>query len=64
MISAQDLASLQSIREEFKYIARDEDQTLYAYTIKPIWFCDNGRYVDLSMLKLTLPMVHVGDKET
>lgn len=70
VISIRDLASLQSIQDQFKYIARDPDQTLHAYTNKPVIFSDgsyiinNGsNHADLSMLKLSLPMVEPEDKE-
>lgn len=70
VISIRDLASLQSIQDQFKYIARDPDQTLHAYTNKPVIFSDgsyiinNGsNHADLSILKLSLPMVEPGHKE-
>lgn len=69
VISIRDLASLQSIQDQFKYIARDPDQTLYAYTNKPVILSDGsyistgGKNADLSMLKLSLPMVKTGHKE-
>lgn len=70
VISIRDLASLQSIQDQFKYIARDPDQTLHAYTNKPVIFSD-GSYIinngsknaDLSILKLSPPMVKTEDKE-
>ena len=69
VISVQDLASLQSIHDQFKYIARDSNQTLYAYTSKPVILSDGtyisniGKKADLSILKLSLPIVKSYDKE-
>lgn len=73
VISKQDLASLNCLNDEIKYITKDmcsERGNLIGYVERPkksrdsyIWTCSKEPYYNLSMMKLVLPMVCINDEE-
>lgn len=69
VISKRDRAFLEYLREERKYIARDEDGNLCVYSSKPVkeekyWYLHNGRcsWLDFAF-DVDFPMVKWEDSE-
>lgn len=70
VISKSDRTFLDYIKEEFKYIARDEDGDLFAWSAKPKkglilneWLYTGSNTIGLYAFNLDLPMVKWEDSE-
>lgn len=69
VISKKDRAFLEYIKEEFKYIARDKNDKLCVYNLKPYksknyskWSTNNYDYLDLNY-NVDFPMIKWSDEE-
>lgn len=69
VISKRDRAFLEYIKEEFKYIARDKNDKLYVYNLKPYksenyskWSINNYDYLALNY-NVYFPMIKWSDEE-
>ena len=69
VISKKDRAFLEYLREEFKFVARDEGGKLFAYKVQPkkentYWKCTRGNCLLLNgKLNIDFPMVKWSDSE-
>lgn len=68
VISKKDRAFLDYIKEDFKYMTRNDNGKLYAYKHMPIKASDsgywgNGIYRNLAILDIDFPMVKLDDDE-